>query len=118
MVDIIILEAHTTHPWPARSVRDTEEIALNVGHIVGVSTNMSREYPGTCILLDGGWTLAIAERKSKVQLKIRHPYLFESDDFILIEHWEHSDVDRIWVGMNGSQHIFETTTSFGLWSRL
>ncbi len=117
MVNIIILEVYTMYPWPARSFRDTEEIALNLDHIVGISTNTKSKYPGACILLDNDAVLFINESEENVQNKMQHPHFVESDDFIMIEHWENNDDDRIWISRNVYEDLYATTTSFDLWSR-
>jgi hypothetical protein len=117
MVNVIIIEVHTTYSWPDRTLCDTSEIALNIDHIIGVSASTQPEYPGSCILLGNNRVLLIAESEKEVQKKILCPHVVESDNFIMIEHWENIDDDRVWVSSNKDEDVYAATTSFDLWSR-
>lgn len=118
MTDVIILKAYNTYPWFSRTEDEFIEIACNIDHITGISQSTTKDYPGSCVLLDNNVVLLVTEDEQTIRNHICVPHLVKGmKDFLIIEHWENSEHDRVWLKRNESGDEYGFVERFDWWSR-
>ena len=98
MSHVILVNTHERTSQPQRTMLSTCETALNVSMIEVITRSTHPKYPGTSILLSNGGVIMCADDEAYVWESLREPIFVESsEEFMTIEHWEHSEVDLIWM---------------------